>query len=239
MGPAPSLVPPYPPLAPVPDSVKAALAAEALRVNDRYLHEHVEGHGFCPFARGGRLAGETTRYVHHADTAGLDPLLDLFARVAGDPKQVVAQVILPLVEVSPEAWIRFVDELTALGHAHLGRRAVLAFAALHPRLRYNTESAAALVPLFRRAPDPTIQWVRLDAIHAIYEGRDDDTRFVDLADAEAYVKSATPRASLYDRIADANAAEAARLGTARLEAMLAEISEDARRSYERILRDAR
>jgi hypothetical protein len=116
---------------------------------------------------------------------------------------------------------------------------VLAFAALHPRLRYNADSAAALVPLFRRAPDPTIQWVRLDAIHAIYEGRDDDTRFVDLADAEAYVKSAPPRASLYDRIADANAAEAARLGVARLEAMLAEISEDARRGYERILRDAR
>jgi hypothetical protein len=239
MGPAPSLVPPYAPLPPISGTAEAALSAEALRLNDRYLHEHIEGHGFCPFARGGRLAGETSRYVHYADTASVDPLLDLMARVAADPKQVVAQVILPLVEVSPEAWIRFVDELTALGHARLGQRAVLAFAALHPRLRYLEGSPAALVPLFRRAPDPTIQWVRLDAIHAIYEGRDDDTRFVDLADAESYLKSATPRASLYDRIADANAAEAARLGVARLEAMLADIAEDGRRSYERILRDVR
>lgn len=207
-----------------------------MRVNDRYLHEVIEGHAFCPFARGGRIAGQTTRHFFYPDTPSVEPLLELMASIAADERQVVAQVIVPLVEVTPEAWIRFVDELTAAGHARLGRRAVLAFAALHPGLRYNAESPAAMVPLFRRAPDPTIQWVRLDAIAQIYEGRDDDTRFVDLADAPAYVRDAPPRVSLYDRIAATNAEEAHRLGLAAVEAMLAGIAEDGRRSYARLLR---
>ena len=179
MGPPASLRPPYLPLPQLEEPLKAALEREALRVNDRYLHECIEGHAFCPFARGGRLAGQTSRYVFHADTPSLEPLLALMAAIAADERQVVAQVIVPRVEVSPEAWVRFVDALTGAGHVRLGKRAVLAFAALHPHLRYNTESPAGMVPLFRRAPDPTIQWVRLDAIAEIYEGRDDDTLFVD------------------------------------------------------------
>ena len=42
------------------------LEQEALRINDRYLHEFIEGSSFCPYARQGRRAGQTQRYVYLA-----------------------------------------------------------------------------------------------------------------------------------------------------------------------------
>jgi hypothetical protein len=34
---------------------------EALRINDRYLHEFIEGSSFCLYARQGRRTGQTQR----------------------------------------------------------------------------------------------------------------------------------------------------------------------------------
>jgi hypothetical protein len=232
------LRPPYAPLPPLGAALRAAIEAEALRANDRYLAELIEGHSFCPFARGGRLAGETHRHVHFAGEDGAESLLALMARVAADPRQVVAQVILPLVDVAPADFIRFCDELTAAGHARMGGPPVLAFAALHPELPYSARNAYAMVPLFRRAPDPTIQWVRLDGIAAVYEGRGTEARFVDPDQVLAFVRDEPPpRQALYDRVAETNAKVAHELGLARVEAMLADIAADARRSYARLLRE--
>jgi hypothetical protein len=233
-----------PPFAGLPPRCCAALAAqiglEALRANDRYLHAFVEEYSFCPFARGGREAGQTQRYVHYADAASperlVESLVELMLRIAADETQVVAQVILPLIEVEPEAWIHFCDELTALGHARRGGPAVLAFAALHPRLAYSDQNAFAMVPLFRRSPDPTIQWVRLDGLEKIYEGRDSEVRFVDPAHILEFLRDAPPpRPPLYDRIAETNRKMARRLGLPRVEAMLAGYAADAQRAYQRVL----
>lgn len=232
--------PPFAPLPPVCPELAAQLEIEALRANDRYLHAFIEEYSFCPFARGGREAGQTKRYVVHADFAApaqlVDRLVELMLRVAADETQVVAQVIFPLIEVEPEAWIRFCDELTALGHARRGGPAVLAFAALHPRLAYSDQNAFAMVPLFRRSPDPTIQWVRLDGLEKIYEGRDSEVRFVDPANILTFLRDAPPpRPPLYDRIAETNRKMARRMGLPRVEAMLAEYAEAAQRAYQRAL----
>lgn len=229
---------PYEPLPPISEPTRRALEAEALRLNDRYLHELVEGHAFCPFARGGRQAGQTSRYVHYACSMDIEPLLALFQQVASDPGQVVAQVILPLIEVDPDRWIRFCDEVTAAGHARRGGPPVLAFAALHPGLRYDPAGHFSLIPLFRRSPDPTIQWVRLDALAEIYEGRGTEHVYVDPADILTYVRDApVPPRSLYERVALTNFEVAHRIGIARVEALAADQAEDARRSYARILAD--
>lgn len=243
--PAERVEPPFAPLAPLCcPALATQLEVEALRANDRYLHAFIEEYSFCPFARGGREAGQTKRYVHYADAASpeelVDGLVELMLRIAADATQVVAQVILPLIEVEPEPWIRFCDELTALGHARLrdagSGPAVLAFAALHPRLAYSDQNAFAMVPLFRRAPDPTIQWVRLDGLEKIYEGRDSEVRFVDPANVLEFLRDAPPpRPPLYDRIAETNRKMARRMGLPRVEAMLAEYHADAQRAYQRVL----
>jgi hypothetical protein len=231
-----SIVVPFAALPPLCAPLREALTAAALRMNDRYLEEFIEGQAFCPFARGGREAGETQRFVHHAESLSIEPLLELMQVVARDTKKVVSQVIFPRVEVEPAAWIRFVDELTAEGHARMGGGSVLAFAALHPRLPYKTDNSLALIPLFRRTPDPTIQWVRLDALKSIYEGRGNDVKFVDPADIPRFLREAPPpKEPLYDRIADVNARNAEKIGLRALEAQIAAVADDARAEYARIL----
>jgi hypothetical protein len=228
-------VPPFEPLPPVSAALRAAIEREALRLNDRYLHEIIEEYAFCPFARSGREAGQTSRYVLYADTPSVEPILEIMARVAADRQQVVAQVILPLVDVGPDAFIRFCDEVTAAGHARLGGAPKLAFAALHPALRYHAENPFALIPLFRRAPDPTLQWAQLDALAELYEGRGNEHRYVDPEQILTFMRDAPPpRPPLYDRVAETNAKMAKHLGLAKIEALLAEQAKDARTSYQRL-----
>ncbi len=225
---------PCEPLGPLPEPTVAALRQEAFRINDRYLLDFIEGYSFCPFARGGRRRGQVTRYFHYAETDDITPILRLMAEVAADPQQVVAQVVMPLLEVDARSWDRFVHELTDLGNRWIGGRPTLACAALHPELTFNQKSPNALVPLFRRAPDPTIQWARLDALEALYEGRNHRTTFVALVDIPAFIASPPPL-PLYDRIAKSNASMANRLGIDCVVEMLADMRRDAQRSYSDVL----
>lgn len=226
---------PFRPLPPAPRPAREAIEREALRVNDRYLHELVEGHAFCPFAKGGREARQTCRYVVYADQEGLESIPALLDEIANDPQKVVAQILLPMAEVGPQEWIRFCDAITKEGHARRGGPPVLAFAALHPDLPYDERTSLSVIPLFRRSPDPTIQWVRLDAIADIYAGRSAERVYVDPADILAFVRDAEPPAEpLYDRVARINFEIAKRVGVDRIAAVARDQAEDARQSYARI-----
>ncbi len=229
---------PFEALEPASASVKRALEREALRVNDRYLEEFLEKYAFCPYSREGRRKGQVHRYVHYCDSHDPESLIELMQEVAADPQQVVVQVIMPGIDVSPEDWIRFGKELTDYGHAKLGGPNVLACAPLHPALPYNTLNPEAMIPLFRRTPDPTIQWVRLDGLAAIYEGRGGDTVFVDVNSIGDYMEHVSPPVNLYERIAQTNAAMAKRMSFEVIEALLGSIATDARKSYARVLLEA-
>ncbi len=226
---------PFEALPPISAAGLEAIKEHALRVNHRYLIEFIEEYAFCPFSREGRRKGQTTRYVYYIDRLEAAPLIELMHQIAADPKQAVAQVIFPIIEVAPLDWVNFCTELTAAAHALLPGRDVLALAALHPGLAFKTLNPFSLIPLFRRAPDPTIQWVRLDALEAIYEGRKKGTTFVSLADVPKLVAAGRPKKPLYDRVAETNQSMARRLGIDKVVELLAEIHDDGRRSYARIL----
>jgi len=226
---------PFEPLGPLTEQTRARLAIESLRVNDRYLREFIEGSSFCPYARQGRRAGQTQRHVYIAETVDLAPLLRLFQEIAADPKQVVAQVIMPAIEVEPEAWRRFCLDLTEVGNAS-SSKPVLACAPLHPRLPFVEANMYGLVPLFRRAPDPTLQWVRLDGLEALYAGRGSDNQYLQVEDIESFIRRAQPpRPPLYDVVCKTNAAMAGRLTIERVVKILDEIAGDGRRAYAQIL----
>lgn len=226
---------PFEPLGTLSPTTTERLTEQALRTNERYLREFIEGSSYCPYAKQGRRAGQTSRYVYLHETSDLEPLLSLFQQVAQDPKQVVAQVIIPLIEASPEAWTKFCYDLTALGN-HRCASPVLACAPLHPTLEFSDATIYSLVPLFRRAPDPTIQWVRLDGLEAIYAGRGSDNEFVDITDLQAFLTQKSPRKPpLYDVVCKTNAAMARRMTIARVVQILDEIAADGRRAYANIL----
>ncbi len=205
----------------------------ALDANTTYLQYLVEGHHLCPFAKEARRRGETKRLVHFQSGSWLGKLLHLFVELANDESTVVVQVIFPDLRCSPEDWIWFCHELTRLGHIRRGGHEVMANAALHPHLPYKTINPFALIPLFRRSPDPTIQWIRLDQLERLYEGRAKGSTFVDPSEV-LNVLEAPPSKSLYDRVAEANQATAQRIGVETLEAEFSELHARTRAKYEEL-----
>lgn len=235
----PELLDTEPPIPWTPPGISSAqwdsIEREALRVNERYLSEIVEGYAFCPFSRQGQRNGQTGRYVHRSGPGGTAALLELMTQIAAIPAHAVSQVILPLAEVSAKEFSAFCHQLTAFGNARMGKP-VLACAPLHPELAYDSSNEFALVPLFRRAPDPTIQWVRLDGLESIYQGRSSGTICPSREEVEQILRDGPrPAPRLYERVAETNARMARRIGVERLAEMLREIADDARRSYQRVL----
>lgn len=239
----PRLAPPLPAapwtaLPALPYGQRMALADACQRANDKYLIDFVEEYGFCPYARKGRRLGQVHRYVHYADSTDVLPLVRRMHAIAADRRQVVVQVVLPMVEVEPRAWVSFVQALTDHANFSLARDDRMGTAALHPQLAYSDLNAFSLIPLFRRAPDATIQWVRLDAVRALYAGREGGTRAVALEDIDALLAQPL-RTPLYDRIAATNATMARRLRLEVVDGWLAEMHAEARRAYEAVLFDQR
>lgn len=229
---------PFEALPTVAESFRARVEAEARRVNLRYLEEVIEEYSFCPFSRAGRRAGITRQIVYYADSNRAEPLIELMCELATDPTAAVIQIIMPLIEVSGRDWSHFCQTLTRAGREAAGGPPVLAVAPLHPELEYDTQNAFSLIPLFRRAPDPTIQWVRLEALDGIYRRSPAGTKYIDPDDVPSLMAKPTPPPPLYDRIAESNLSMARRLRYETVASMLAAIADDGRRSYQKIMRDA-
>ncbi|HEY6723612.1 MAG TPA: hypothetical protein VI197_06245 [Polyangiaceae bacterium] len=211
------------------------IQALALEANDRYVIDVLERENLCPYARVGRERGATSRSVHFAHTHDSEPIGRIFDEAASSALEVV-QVIFPLVEVEAQIFARFVNDVTeALNRRR--ERPVFASAALHPGLGYRRDTPTGMISLFRHAPDPTLQWVRLETLDNIYRGRKGGTSFVDLANLSR-VLEATPKRDLYDEIARANQTTAERLGIDALAQRLARLSEDTQAGYRAVLEGA-
>jgi len=76
--------------------------------------------------------------------------------------------------------------------------------------------------------------MRLDGLAAIYEGRNNDTEYVDPSKLDEYVLEPAPK-SLYDRIAESNFSMARRLTTDHIEDVLAQCIREGRRRYTEVL----
>ncbi len=226
---------PYAPLPAIDSALQEQIEAAAIDANERYILEFLEEHAFCPYSRGGRAQGQTVRFVHYASSASALPLMELMAQASKNPKWMVVQVVLPMIQVEAEAWIQFCNELTAAANAKLGTGSdVYAVAAMHPELPYSRATPAAMIPLLRRSPDPTIQWVRLDDLEALYAGRSGETRVVDLSDP-ATLMQGEEQTPLFERITEANLSMAEHLGFAKVEEMLASFATTTRDRYQQIL----
>jgi hypothetical protein len=151
--------------------------AEALARNERYVREMIEALNFCPYAKGSRLAGRSARVVCAESLAEDGTLIlsedarsALAALAAPDAEFEVVQVIYPRVRADYLAWDRAVKQATTAYFDEYGG-AFAGVAPLHPNAEFTRHSPASLVPLFRRAPDPTIQWIALSALACVRGSR--------------------------------------------------------------------
>lgn len=143
------------------------LTAEVLRINLRYLTEVVEAFGLCPFARQVRLGGGLERRVSFDRAGDAAAAHALVTELGADSRVELGLLIYPMLALDPDAFDRLVQRLRQANADRGGERPVFAMAPFHPRAAFSAASPERLVGLFRRAPDPTIQLVRLAALDAL------------------------------------------------------------------------
>jgi hypothetical protein len=196
-----------------------SLEEEALRINARWIHEVVERFDICPFARPALDGGHVARRVLVAP----DEARALVDEQARDENVEVALHVFPTVTMSAAAFDAWCAPLRAANPAFVT-------AVFHPDTPYELSTPAQAVGFFRRAPDPTLQLVRVSALDAV-RGRAGKFMFDFSPAAWAELKKREHRLPTSERIARDNHALVVRDGISTLQAIYDDIRADRDRSY--------
>jgi hypothetical protein len=202
-----------------PSEREAAVRA----LHDAWTERLVEGLHLCPFARASREQGRSAVHLWEGEVPGAagdarveDALAQFFLACLADAKAEVVQVIVPGLSIEPLVWEKVAKAYHALLRP-LHPDGGWAVAAFHPQAPFGVSSAAALVPLFRRSPFPTIQWLRLSVLERVREGREDHDRYVAPGTPEFLaILSTPPRPGVARVVAEANERTAYRVGIERI-----------------------
>src|SRR5256885_1135643 len=186
------------------------LERAALARNDRYLHEFVEALNLCPFAKRCREEGRLFRRVVLDDYL-LPALLRAAAEIETLPEKQceVALLVVPGFAEGPAAFLDLCAEV---------RRSLRYFhcVAFHPQLKADFSDENRAVQFLRRAPDPTLQLVRIETLERVRGERTGGTVYV----GKAAAKDIHLPPSLSEEIARANLAVILEHGPAALERLL-------------------
>jgi hypothetical protein len=176
--------------------------------------------GVCPFAAPSLASAAVARRV----LDGLDAVPAVVSALADELAVEVALLIFPSLTLSFDAFDRACAPLRT---AH----AAFVAAVFHPEAPYDAATAAQSVGFFRRAPDPTLQLVRVDVLERV-RGADGKFLFDFSAAAWAELARRERRLPPSERIArDNHALLGAR--AAELAAIYDDIRADRARSYGR------
>lgn len=204
-----------------------------LALHARWTEEFVEALNLCPFARQARLQGRSPVHVLRGvvpcvpEAVDEAPAIEAAQREQlGTTDAEVVQFVFPGLRVDALAWEKIGKAWAQRLRTH--NETGWAVAAFHPDAAYGRRTAASLVPLFRRTPFPTIQWLRLDVLARVREGRNDRERFVAPGSAEFLaLLHQPPKPGIAALVADANLVTAERVGIDVLEARLRALALDA------------
>jgi hypothetical protein len=183
---------------------------EALARNDLYLRQFVEALNLCPFARRCREEGRLVRRVI-LDEYVLPALLRAAAEVETLPEKhcEVALLVVPGFTDGAAAFLDLCAEVRRpLRHFHC--------VAFHPELKADFSTENRAVQFLRRAPDPTLQLVRIATLERVRGERTGGTVYV----ASNAAKDVHLPPSLSEEIARANLATILEQGPATLERLL-------------------
>jgi hypothetical protein len=214
---------------------EAEFVAEVRRIQERYTVEVVERFNLCPWARPARLAGAVERPVLLQRDTDPAPMLEAIRALEEDPRNLtVAIAAYPRLRVTPREFDVFAAEVRRLDQARHGGKPVFVVAAFHPDYPLDARSPARLVTFLRRAPDPSLQLVRLSVLEEA-RGRDPQGKFVFDFSTHAWEELLRRNTSkpVSERIADENLATFERVGADAIEEVLRDIAADRARSYAR------
>jgi hypothetical protein len=180
----------------------------------------VERFGVCPFAQPAMKAGAVARRVV-TEPARARALID---ELAGDEKIEVALLIFPSLTMSAQDFDSWCAPLRAANAAFVA-------AVFHPEAEYDLATPAQAVGFFRRAPDPTLQLVRVSALDTVRGAAGGKFMFDFSAGAWAELAKREHKLPTSDRIARDNHALVLRDGISTLQAIYDDIRADRDRSY--------
>lgn len=143
--------------------------------------------------------------------------------IAADQQVEVALLIFPTVTMAPVAFDAWCAPLRSAHPEFVA-------AVFHPDTPYELGSPAQAVGLFRRAPDPTLQLVRVSVLDSV-RGSSGKFMFDFSPAAWAELKKREHRMPTSERIARDNHALALREGISTLQAIYDDIRADRDRSY--------
>jgi hypothetical protein len=179
----------------------------------------VERFGICPFAEQAMKEGHVARRVVRVPGEAR-ALVDELAR---DENVEVALLIFPTVTMNAVAFDAWCAPLREANAAFVA-------AVFHPDTAYELTTPAQAVGFFRRAPDPTLQLVRVSVLERV-RGAGGKFMFDFSAAAWAELKKREHRLPTSERIARDNHALVLRDGISTLQAIYDDIRADRQRSY--------
>jgi hypothetical protein len=138
------------------------LAAEARRLNTRYVEEVVIGWDLCPWAARAWIDGQVTQRVFPDATLDVEAVARFIDELVADPRAAIGLALFPRVTGTVGAWESFAEKVRRTRDGFLA-------AAFHPDYRApdGVLDAARLVPFIRRTPDPTLQLVRASLVDSL------------------------------------------------------------------------
>ncbi len=162
---------------------------EALRRNDRYLHEFIEALAICPYARSCRESGRLHREVLLLSEPDVEAVAAHIRRLDAEarPEIDVGLLLLPRLRIEAQPFERFVSNVQRAYQANRSQPIQFFVVAFHPELPMNLKNRDVAVRFMRRSPDPTIQLVRPEAIERVRGDRDSES--VSRAIAEAGLRT--------------------------------------------------
>jgi hypothetical protein len=215
---------------------ESGFVAEVLRLHQRYTVEVVEKFDICPWARHARESGAWVREVLLQRDEALAPTLAAIDRLESDPKKPdVAILIFPRLGLPPRRFDEMAGRLRQADQDRHQGKPIFVSATFHPDYPISHASPAALVPFFRRSPDPSLQLIRLSVLEEARGPAHGKFLFDFSTEKWAELMKRQQQPSVTDRITRDNHAMLAREGVARLEAIYAELAEDRARSYARFV----
>ena len=176
-----------------------SIESAALARNDRYLREFVEALELCPFARKCRETGRLDRRVFRGGRtteATLAAIAEL--ELTTEDQVEVALFLFPEFTAGVRAFEEFRDEVRASLH-------LFYCVAFHPDLPMDLADANRAVSFLRRAPDPTLQLVRIATLDRVRSGRPAGSVYLDASELSLdELRSLQRPPSVSEQIAEAN-----------------------------------
>jgi hypothetical protein len=207
--------------------LRSATCAEAFyevvkRVHHRYATELVASYGLCPF-----LKDPETAFGEFVVVLSRELDLELAASRVLEAQTQVVHLVYPLVEAGPTEFERFGNQVHQRVAAR-GRGGPV-HAAFHPEMAGDASTAAKLVGVVRRAPDPFIQFIP-EGLH------DGGSTFVDLDNVDlAELVKTMPHQTAAKNNAKSNFERLTSEDIGRIQDILKDIRADRDRSYAEFL----